>query len=147
LSISEDDWVPLVTTLGRIKGIHRLNLFCRTGSRDFYRFHEAVNNACSLRKLEICHHGESFPRDASGLSALADALREHTGLLEFSFIDWRSLLEVAQSTALDRVLWALPGCSHLRKLTMINLPQAHSATDLRLLLYLEQWLAVADEIR
>jgi hypothetical protein len=44
LGISEDDWVLLVKTLGSIKGIRVLNLYCRAGSLDFHPF-QAVADA------------------------------------------------------------------------------------------------------
>jgi hypothetical protein len=163
LGISEDDWVLLVKTLGSIKSIATLKLWCEAGSRYFRPFQaiaEAVNSAHSLRKLRIDLEGESLPRDPSGLTALANALRGHTGLQELSWFDrcFHDQLDAVQmSTTLDPVLRALPECPRLRKVViwtkcasvaaMKNLLQLRPATDLRLLMEMEQWLAVADEIR
>jgi hypothetical protein len=74
LNISEDEWVLLIKTIGHIKGIKDIE-FCLFG-----QFAEAVDSANSLRKLEIDIEGETFPVDPSGVTALANALREHTGL-------------------------------------------------------------------
>jgi hypothetical protein len=160
LGISEDEWVLLVKTLGSIKNIQHLDFFCTDGSPDFDPFQavaDAVNNAQSLCELVIGLDGETFPRDSSGLTALANALREHTSLQEFTWFDFDSRLEAAQITAVDPVLWALPACPHLRKVVIMtkcasadtrkNLLQLHSATNLRIVLETDLWLAVADEIR
>jgi hypothetical protein len=90
LGISEDEWVLLVKTIGRIKDIHSLNLDCRAGSEDFHIFQAvagAVNSAYLLRKLNVFTGSDNVPIDSSGLAALATALREHTGLQEFTWID------------------------------------------------------------
>jgi hypothetical protein len=163
LGIAEDEWVLLVKTLGGIKDIQNLTLYCRAGSRDFHPFQalaDAVKNAQSLCKLAILLDGETFPRDSSGLAALARALREHKALEEFEWVDICSRMEAAQSTAsdpVDPVLRALPACPYLRKVviqirfasagTMKNLLQLRQATKLHLVLETDQWLAVADEIR
>jgi hypothetical protein len=160
LSITEDEWVLLVKTLGNIKDLERLEFFCTPGSRRFHPFQavaDAVNNAGSLCKLAVFQDCEILPRDSSGLIALANDLREHTTLEQFGWIDHCSRMEEAQSTAIDHVLWALPACPHLRKVVVMskcasadarkNLLQLHSATELRLVLETEHWLAVADEIR
>jgi hypothetical protein len=161
LGISEDEWVLLVKTLGTIRDIQRLDFFCKDASRDFHPLQavaDAVNNAQSLLKLFVVQERETFPRDPSGMIALANALREHTALEEFGCVDFCSRMEeVSQSTAFDPVLWALPACPHLRKVTIMtkcaspdavnNLLQLKPATDLRLILDTDQWLAVADEIR
>jgi hypothetical protein len=158
MGISEDEWVLLVKTLGRITDIQQLDFNC-SGSRHFYPFQavaNAVNNAPSLCKLEVVLD-LSFPRDPSGLTALANALREHTSLREFTWIDHCSWAEAAHSIVLDPVLWAFPTCPHLQKVTIMteyasadaikNLMRLQSATDLHLMLKKENWLAVADEIR
>jgi hypothetical protein len=163
LGITEHEWVLLVKTLGSIKGIENLTLYCRHGSRNFHPFQavaDAVKNAQSLRKLEIVlgSASETFPRDPSGITALANALREHTALQEFLFYDWCPLLGTAQSsTALHPLLRALPACPHLRKVgimtkcasadAMKNLLKLRPATELHLVLEKDYWLAVADEIR
>jgi hypothetical protein len=160
LRITEDEWVLLVKTLGRIRDIHDLRLHCTHGSRNFRPFHavaDAVNNAQSLRKLEVVINSQIFPRDPSGLNALANALREHTGLQEFTLFDFCPLLEAAQSTAFDPVLQALLACPHLQRVfiktefasadAIRNLLQLPTLTRLILLLKPDQWLAVADEIR
>jgi hypothetical protein len=162
LGISKDAWVLLVKMLGSIKDIQQfeLEIFCAAGSRYFDPFQavaDAVNNAKSLRKLVIGLERETFPRDLSGLTALANALREHTALQEFFWFDFDSRLEAAQITAVDPVLWALPACPHLRKVAIMtkcasadaiqNLLRLHSTTCLHLVLQTDLWLAVADEIR
>jgi hypothetical protein len=160
LSITQDEWALLVKTIGSIKGIEELGLHYLHGSRDFHPFQavaEALNNAQSLCKLVISPDNASFPRDPAGLLALANALREHRTLREFGWIDHCYRMEAAQITAVDPVLWVLPGCPHLREVVIMtncasadarkNLLQLHSATDLRLVLETKHWLAVADEIR
>jgi hypothetical protein len=161
LSISEDEWVLLGKTLGSVKGIEDLSVRCTQGSRDFHPFQavaDALKNAQSLCKLCVSSlgDGETFPTDPSGLTALANALREHTSLQEFSWIDC-SLLGIAHTTAVDPVLWALPACPHLRKVTIMtkcasadavkNLLRLGPAIDLRVVLDLDLWLAVADGVR
>jgi hypothetical protein len=76
---------------------------------------------------------------------------------EFFWFDHCHRLVAAQEYTPDPVLRALPACPHLRKVTiwsehasadaMKNLLQLPSATHLHLLLEMEHWLAVADEIR
>jgi hypothetical protein len=160
LGISEEEWVLLVKTLGSIKGIRSLILHCRHGSRDFHPYQsvaDTVSNAHSLRKLLVTLVGQTFPRDPSGISALANALRKHTRLQEFRLFDCCPLLESEQSTALDPVLRALSACPHLQ-LVLIktqfasadairNLLQLPTDTILDLALTSDQWLTVADEIR
>jgi hypothetical protein len=155
LGISEDEWVLLVMTLGSIKGIKALNLHRVYSSRNFQAIAEAVNSAPSLCKLTITLEVGTFPRDPSGMIALANALREHTVLQEFGWYDWNGQ-EAVQSAALDPVLLALPACPQLRVVTIMtkcasadavkNLLQLQSATELHLVLKTDQWLAVADEI-
>jgi hypothetical protein len=161
LGISENEWVLLVKTLGSIKGIQSLKLYCTlSGSRDFEPFQavaDAVNNAHTLRKLHINLRSETIPRDPSGLTALANALRERTALEEFWWADLCPRLEAAQITALDPVFRALLACPHLREVTIItkyasadamkHLLQLPADTSLVLVLEQENWLAVADEIR
>jgi hypothetical protein len=161
LEITEDEWVLLVTTLGTMKGIEGLTLSCKPGSLDFHPFQaiaEAVSNAQSLRILLISSYYAPCPSDTYGMIALANVLREHTALEAFGWADACSLvqLEAFQSTALDLVLWSLPTCTHLRMVSITtkcasvdalkNLLQMHSATELRLILKTDHWLAVADEI-
>jgi hypothetical protein len=160
LGITDDEWVLLVKTIGSIKGIQILRFVCGSGSRAFRPFQavaDAVNSAYSLRELDIGLSSASLPRDPSGMIALANALREHTSVQEFTWADQCSRLEAAQITALDPVLQSLTSWSHLRKATIMtgcastdamqNLLHLHKATNLRLILKTEQWLAVADEIR
>jgi hypothetical protein len=121
VGIAEDEWVLLVKTLGSINDIHHLTLYCTHGSRDFHPFQalaDAVNSAHSLHQLRVDLQGETVPRDPSGMIALANALREHTALQEFSFYDWSPLLGTAQSTALDPSLRALQACPHLQKVVI-----------------------------
>jgi hypothetical protein len=160
LGISEDEWVLLVQTLGRIKDIQTLQFYCTHGSRDFHPFQavaEAVNNAHSLRKLYIGIDCRTFPGDSSGLTALAIALREHTNLQTFFWIEKGSRIEAAHTTPIDLLIRALPACPYLRKVTIStqyasvdgirNLLQLPSATELVLVSKEEHWLVVADEIR
>jgi hypothetical protein len=117
LGITEDQWVLLIDTLGNILDIQHLEFDGVPGSRNFRPFQafaDAVNNAHSLREVVISLDGETFPRDSSGLTALANALREHTALEKFIFFEWCPLLEVAQSTALDPLILALSACPHLQ---------------------------------
>jgi hypothetical protein len=154
LSITEDEWVLLVKTLGSIKDIHHLEFFCTPGSRRFRPFQavaEAVSSAHSLCKLEFVLTEEVLLRDPSGLVALANSLRELPALQEFTWADPRS------QTDPDLVLRALPACPHLREVAIMtkyasadamkNLLQLAPATKLHLVLKMDQWLAVADEIR
>jgi hypothetical protein len=154
LNISEDEWVLLVKTLGNVKGIHGLEFNCVSGSHNFSPFQavaDAVNNAQSLCHLLIFLEFVSFPLDASGQDALANALREHATLMAFSWVAPSSRVDP------DLVLRILPECPHLRTVTIMtsyasadtmrNLLQLAPATELRLALTVNQWLAVADEIR
>jgi hypothetical protein len=160
LGITEDEWVLLVKTLGSIRGIQHLKFYCTPGSRRFHPFQaiaDAASNAQSLFKLAIFQDCEVIPRDASGLVALANTIQEHTALQEFDWFDASPLLEAARDLSVDPVLRALPSCLHLQKVVIMtkfastdalkNLLQLRPAADLRLLLEMEQWLAVADEIR
>jgi hypothetical protein len=159
LEITEDEWVLLVKTLGSIRDIRILKLYCAHDSRDFCPFQaaaEAVNNAPSLRQLEIGLDGETVPRDPSGLIALANSLKEHTALQKFTLIDHCPQMEAApRDLSHDLLLRALPACPHLREVviatrlasadamkTLLQLPK-----DTELVLETDHWLAVADEIR
>jgi hypothetical protein len=161
LDILEDEWVLLVKTIGRIRDIPKLKFSCRAGSSDFHPFQavaDAVNNARSLRNLAVELEGESFPGDSSGLTALANSLKELIALQGFTWFDFVSRLEAAPAElSLDLVLRALPACPHLRMVTILtnyasadafrSLLQLTPATELRLILELDQWLAVTDGIR
>jgi hypothetical protein len=160
LGLTEDEWVLLLKTTGRIRDIQNLTLGCSAGSRHFRPFQavaDAVENAQSLCRLEIRLEGETFPGDPSGLIALANALQEHTTLQEFMWGDVCSRLEATQNILLDPVLRALPTCPHLQIIFFMtefasadairNLLQLQSAKYVHLVLETEQWLAVADEIR
>jgi hypothetical protein len=162
LEITEDEWGLLVNTLGSIKDIQRLEFSCKRGSRYFRPFQavaDAINSAQSLFRLAIYLGGATFPSDSSGMIALAGALREHTTLQIFVWIDSRFMQEAAmQDVIADPVLRALSECPHLRDVTIItksastdamnSLLQLHSFALLRLVLKTtEHWLAVADEIR
>jgi hypothetical protein len=157
LCISEDEWVLLVKTLGSIKGIQHLIFYCTPGSRDFDPFQavaEAVNSAHSLCKLALSLGDGNFPRDPSGLIALADALRQHTSLQELT---WQDRLTAVQDLSPDVVLQALPACTNIQKVrimtkcattdTIQNLLQLPPSTELELVLKMEKYSAVADEIR
>jgi hypothetical protein len=63
LGITEDEWVLLVKTIGRIKDIQHLEFYCKPGSRDFHPFQavaDAINSASSLRVLKVAVDGETF---------------------------------------------------------------------------------------
>jgi hypothetical protein len=94
LGITEEEWALLVKTTGRIRDIQNLTFSCKTGSREFRPFQafaDVVKNARSLHKLEIHLDGRTFPNDSSGLTALANALREDTALREITLLDYPSL--------------------------------------------------------
>jgi hypothetical protein len=161
LGITEDEWVLLVKTIGSIKGIEDLRLWCGSGSRDFRPFQvaaDAVNNAQSLYRLHVVLYLGSFPTDPSEVIALANALREHTTLQEFSWFDPFSRQEAApRDLSIDTVLRVLPACPHLRKVTIRTtsasagaikkLLQLPKDTQLFLDVKTDSWLAVTDEIR
>jgi hypothetical protein len=118
MGIAEDEWFLLAMTMGRIKDIQHLFFDCTPGSRDFHPFQavaEALNNAQSLREILIDVGGET-PIDSSGLAALANALREHTALEKFTWFDWSPL--PPRDLSLDPVIRALPGCPHLREVSI-----------------------------
>jgi hypothetical protein len=105
---------------------------CKAGSRDFHPFQalaDVVNNAQSLCDLLVVLCVEHFPRDSSGLAALANAVREHT---EFRLYDWFTLPGTAQSTSLDPLLLALSACPHLREVVIET--ESASANAIRNLL-------------
>jgi hypothetical protein len=163
LGITENEWVLLVKTIGRIKDIQILQFDCTHGTRDFHPFQavaDAVNNARSLRNLAVdLIDGENFREESSGLTALANALREHPSLQEFRWFDINYQCEAATvELCPDLVLLALPACFHLRAVTittpcasadaMKSLLQMPKDTHLALILQnVEHWLAVTDEIR
>ncbi len=129
LGITEDEWVLLVKTLGSIQDIHHLEFYCMHGSRYFnpsQAVAEAVNNAHSLCELRIDLHRGTNPGDSSGLTALANALREHIALQEFIWIDHSSRMEAVQGVTSDVVLWTLSACPHLRKKVTIMSEHASS---------------------
>jgi hypothetical protein len=119
LGITEEEWVLLIKTLGRIRGIQDIDIICEpAASRDSRYFHaiaEAVNSAHSLRNLSIDMEYAILPRNPAGLIAFAHALRDHTALQEFSWFDVSPLPEAAQGVSPDFMLRTLPSCPHLRK--------------------------------
>jgi hypothetical protein len=161
LGISEDQWVLLVKTIGRIRDIQSLSIRYTAGSRDFRPFQavtDAVKNARSLCKLIIALDDQTLPRDSSGLTALANALREHAALQEFRWIDFNSRMQAPPpDLSLDPVLQALPACPHIQEVVIVtqcasagamkNLLKMGPTTDLFLEVNTEHWLAVADGIR
>jgi hypothetical protein len=163
LDITEDEWVRLVKTIGRIRNINILRFDLEIGSGDFHPFQavaDAVNSAHSLLKIVVGLSSDNCPRDSSGLTALAYALREHTGLQQIRLIDWWSFnVEAAQGTAIDPVLRALraSACPHPRTVSITTtcasagavkrLLQLGPATDLHLVVNTDLWLAVAEGIR
>jgi hypothetical protein len=98
--------------IGSIKGIEDLR---------FSRLSSAKQRSITLQVV-ISPDDAFFPRYPSGLIALANALREHTTLREFGWIDHCFRMEAAQITAVDPVLWAcaLPACPHLRKVVIMT---------------------------
>jgi hypothetical protein len=160
LDISEDDWVLLVATLARIRDIDNLEFNILSGSRDFHPFQtiaDAVNNAQSLHAVNLCLESHEFIADDSGLTAFANAIREHKNLKEVKLCDYSLKVEAAQSTLLDPVLWALSACPHFTRVFVMTACASTGAvqellklgptTDLRLKVNTEHWLAVADGIR
>jgi hypothetical protein len=159
LGIAEEEWVLLVKAIGRIEGIDELLLHCAPGSRDFHPFQavaDAVKNAQSLRKLAVVPEGGLS--DQSGLAAFTSALRGHTTLHTFAWAEFGSTPEAAlQVTAHDPLLRVLSACPNLQKIKVMTKYASHAAmkrmlqltpaTELRLILHLDQWLAVTDEIR
>jgi hypothetical protein len=156
LGITENEWVLLVHTIGRINDIQILQFYCTHGSRAFQPFQavaDAVNDARSLREVRVLLGSENFPEDSSGLTAFADAVREHTVLQKFKWFDLINRLE----PSFDLLLRALPTCPHLRKVSITTicastdaiktLLQLPNTTKLTLNLTIkEHQLAVADEI-
>jgi hypothetical protein len=130
LSVTEDEWVLLISTLGRIEGIDALSLYCSSGSRDFHPFQagaDAVNSAHSVCRLTVGldggsrDEGEAFLNDQLGLIALGTALREHATLQTFIWVEFGSGPEAElQVTARDPVLQVLPACPHLRMVTILT---------------------------
>jgi hypothetical protein len=88
---------------------------------------------------------------------LGNALRQHSSLVDFNWLDVCSLEEESQNTTLDPVLLALPTCPHLQKVNIAtryagadavkNLLQLPTNTALTLVVTPDHCLAVADEIR
>jgi hypothetical protein len=162
LGLSEDEWVLLVETLGRIRDIKNLEFnILASGSREnFHPFQtvaDAVNNAQSLHAVNLCLESHEFIADDSGLTAFANAIREHKNLEEVQLCDYSRKVEAAQSALLDPVLRALSACPHFTMVfvmtacasssAMQELLQLGPTTDLRLKVNTEHWLAVADGIR
>jgi hypothetical protein len=165
LDITEEQWMVLVQTLGCITGIQNLQLFFSFvdhASRNFRPFQaiaDAVDSAHSLRTLEILTVEEIGPRDPAGIFALANALRQHPVLNSFQWLDFVCPQEAHHNAmTLDPVFRTLPACTSLQKVTITtrrasadairNLLQLRSGTILRLTIHdLDQWMAVADEIR
>jgi hypothetical protein len=161
LGITTAEWVVLAKTIGSIKGIQRLKLNCKHGSRDFHPFQavaDAVNNAHSLLSLRVLVPQDSRHADQSDIVVLADALRQHPAMQEFMWIDtWSPRQEAQRDTSLDPLFRALPDCPHLRKATIMtecassdalrNLLHSPRLAVLSLIMNMEHWLAVADDIR
>jgi hypothetical protein len=162
LSITPDEWVRLVKTLGSINGIRHLLFYCCShGSRDFHPFQavaDAVNSAYSLLILTVVASEGSRHPDQSGIAALASALREHAASQEFHCYDFCSAQEAQQdNTALDPVIRALPACPHLQTVSIMtkcastdavrNILHSRTVTALLFNLKLDYWLAVANEIQ
>jgi hypothetical protein len=106
----------LIKTIGRIKDIQHLGFCCTPGSCGFHPFWAVaggVNNAQSFSKLDMLLGRGSFPKDPSGLTALANALREHTAMREFTWFDHCHQLVAVQEDTLDFLLRTLPACPNL----------------------------------
>jgi hypothetical protein len=165
LEITEEQWMVLVQTLGCITGIRNLNLFfycidhAPRNFRPFQAIADAVNSAHSLRTLHIRKLANIGIRDPAGITALANALRQHLVLNSFDWLDLGCPQE-AHHTAVthDPVFRALPACTSLQKVTIRT--KRASADAIRNLLQLrpgtilhlkiddpDHWMAVADEIR
>jgi hypothetical protein len=90
---------------------------------------------------------------------IALALREHTALQEFTWVDWYARvahvqLDAAPSTALDPLRRSLPACSHLQNIVIKTkcgsadaVKTATVAVGRRVEFSTEHWSAVTDEIR
>jgi hypothetical protein len=162
LSISEVEWRLLVKTLGGIEGIQDLTLACTAGSRDFHPFQgfaDAVEKAQaqvhqSLQTLCFDVEGSlGFPRDASGIVALADALKkEHSSLVKFGWTDDCSRIgghQDAPYAVLEPVLQAL-SMSAFPKLRRVHLMTLNASANaignllhqLRLGPEKDQWLVL-----
>jgi hypothetical protein len=122
LGITEDEWVLLVKTIGRITDITNLTFECGSGSRDFRPFQaiaHAVESAQSLYNLVIALMNrdslgiEHFAGDPSELTELANALREHLALHIFAWAEIGFEMEAAENTTFDPVLRALSACPNL----------------------------------
>jgi hypothetical protein len=126
LCITEHEWVLLVKTIGIIKDLHYLELYCRAGSQYFRPFQaiaEAVKSAHSLCGLRIGLCSVTAPGDPSelaALAALANYVRDHAALKEFGWFDFGSGLEAVQGVTPDVVLRILPACPHLRAVTIMS---------------------------
>jgi hypothetical protein len=158
LGITEDEWVLLVKTLGRITDVKIITVECCAGSRHFRPFQaiaDALENARSLHTLDIHLGGRTFPDPSSGLTALANVLREHKALRDFTWRDDVSRLQAAPvDLSPDLVLRALPACPQLWNVSIMTqcasagamktLLQLPEDTSLALALKPEHWLAVAD---
>jgi hypothetical protein len=152
----------LAQTLGCIAGIQNLMFHVSLldhASRDFHPFQaiaDAVNSAHSLRTLHIRTWGDIGFRDPAGI---ANALREHSFLNNFDWLDFGCLMAAHQGTmGMDPVLRALPACTNLLKVSIIT--RSASADGFLYLLQLrsgkilhltiddpDHWMAVADEIQ
>jgi hypothetical protein len=165
LDITEEEWMVLVQTLGCITGIKNLLLwfsFSDHAFRDSHPFQaiaDAVNSAHSLCILTIVMNEKIGLQHPTGITALANALRQHPVLNKFHWLDLGSMQEAHQhSMAIDPVFRALPACTKLQK---VVIQSRHASADaIRNLLQLrlgailhltidnqDHWMAVANEIR
>jgi hypothetical protein len=160
LDIVEDDWVLLIETLGRMRDIENVAYHIESGSHYFHPFQtiaDVVNNAQSLYAVSLSLESHEFIADDAGLTAFANAIREHKNLKEVKWCDYSHKVGAAQSALLDPVLRVLSTCPHFTKVhvmtacastgAMQELLQLGPTTDLRLVVNTEHWLAVADVIR
>jgi hypothetical protein len=144
--------------LGSINDIQFLKLHCRPSSHAFHPFQaiaDAVNNAQSLEGVAPYH---SHHLDQSGIVTLANALRQHTALQKFNWLHKVSPRVAPQHYFLDPVIQALPACPHLQTVSIATnwasadavrnlLHSPPTATQFQLILTIEHWLVVADEIQ
>jgi hypothetical protein len=91
LNISEDEWLRLVKTLGKIKGIQHLTVYCLEGDWYYHPFQaiaDAVNSAQSLLILKVLPSYRVLFFNQLWLAGLANALQQHTALQEFTWADF-----------------------------------------------------------
>jgi hypothetical protein len=159
MGFTEDEWVLLVQTLGCIAGIQNM-CFIIDHVSYYYSFQaisDAVNSAHSLHTLSISLNQLIIPGDPSGLTVLANALRQHPVLHSFH---WRFFIlpPSAQQHDMppDSVFRALSASPKLQKVSIEttcasadairNLLHLRQGTILHLEIEPDHWMTVAEEI-